>query len=174
VFTKIRATCLLLAALTLSGAVEARQRRPAPIEYASLGPAPQAAPAGEDLGPGAARTLQPEDAELPFGAPLEAGAAEPQPDPLPPAAAFTAPPAPIVVGSGPYYVQLAAFGDFQNAERLRLRLNRPDAQITTGQTASGIMHRVRLGGFATREQAELTRDRLEDDGFSGALIIAGR
>jgi len=180
VFTKIHAACLLIVAVALPDLADARERRPAPIEYASLGPTAEPAPThevSEDLGPGAAMLVEPNGAEAPFGVPLDAYATGLEPETPPPPApdqAYAAALPPSVVGTGPYYVQLAAFGDVQNAERMRVRLNRDDALIVTSRTSKGIVHRVRLGGYATREEAELARDQMQDNGFSGALVIAER
>ena len=101
--------------------------------------------------------------------------------PAPALVADTAPEAPQPVvevaptlpaaSSGAYFIQVGAFANPANAERARATLG--DVGLVTvdvraGATAS--LHRVRLGGWATREEAELARDRIVERGFAGAIV----
>ena len=69
-----------------------------------------------------------------------------------------------------YFVQLGAFSDRTNAERLRERIadDFPAVRIET----AGTMHRVRLGPFLTRDEALEMRTRLEDAGYSGVVMFS--
>lgn len=83
-------------------------------------------------------------------------------------------PAPTAV-SGAYFIQVGAFANPANAERARNSLG--DVGLVTVDVrvgASATLHRVRLGGWATREEAELARDRILERGFAGAVVAGAR
>jgi cell division septation protein DedD len=73
--------------------------------------------------------------------------------------------------AGAYFIQVGAFSNPANAERARTALG--DVGLVTVDVRSGAsatLHRVRLGQWATREEAELARDRIAERGFAGAMI----
>lgn len=77
--------------------------------------------------------------------------------------------------SGAYFIQVGAFANPANAERARSSLG--DVGLVTVDVragASATLHRVRLGGWATREEAELARDRIVERGFAGAVVASAR
>lgn len=76
---------------------------------------------------------------------------------------------------GGYFVQVGAFADPSNAERVRTAL------LDVGQVAVDVregpsvtLHRVRLGQWASRAEAELARDVVVERGFAGAVVAAAR
>ncbi len=72
------------------------------------------------------------------------------------------------VMSRKFVVQAGAFADRENAETLRLKLKAldPSAHIQTAEQ----MHRVRIGPFATREEAVAAQALLENAGLSGLVM----
>lgn len=100
-------------------------------------------------------------------APVLVAEAAPQPVDAP-----RAPPAANTV-SGAYFIQVGAFANPANAERARSALG--DVGLVTVDVRAGAaatLHRVRLGGWATREEAELARDRIAERGFTGAVVAS--
>jgi cell division protein FtsN len=69
-------------------------------------------------------------------------------------------------------VQLGSFQQQSNARALERNVARviPGAHVVQ----HGVMYRVRVGPYATREEAIEMRDRLEGAGFSGIVMAAGR
>jgi rare lipoprotein A len=119
-----------------------------------LGPAPRRVHAEAQADAGAA--------SVPLSAPAGAG-----PLSLAPAAAAAA----SLPSAGEYVVQVGAFADLQNAERARQGAEAAGpVAIDTRQSGSGELHRVRVGPFATREQAAAAQLALADLGFAGASI----
>lgn len=94
----------------------------------------------------------------------------------PPAApAPSPPPAPTrSEGPGRYVVQVGAFGSAANAERARARLAAAgSAFVDVAPTGSGaVLHRVRLGGWSTPDEAEVARGQAAALGFLTAVVIA--
>lgn len=77
--------------------------------------------------------------------------------------------------SGAYFIQVGAFANPANAERARASLG--DVGLVTVDVrvgAAATLHRVRLGGWTTREEAELARDRIVERGFAGAVVASAR
>lgn len=93
----------------------------------------------------------------------------------PPIAARTAPPAPIrspataaSAAAGDYYVQLGAFSNAANAQRLAARARSlGSVQIVS----AGRVQRVRLGPFASAAAAEGARGRARSAGFADARVL---
>lgn len=102
-----------------------------------------------------------------------------------PSAAFTPPlPAPVTPAEPPaiaisptqpssqnfYYVQLAAFGNFANAQAFQQRMS---VEIGTTPRVQQVdsLYRVRLGPFATRGEAEIARDSAQSV-LSTLLLIS--
>lgn len=105
----------------------------------------------------------------------------------PPAPApVVAPPAPVVVASLPVtpvktvpvkkspklLVQVGAFQDQWNAQRLASRLQRfGEAKVFGAVVGNARFYRVRLAAAATVDEADQLVDRLEASGFPGAQIV---
>ncbi len=72
-----------------------------------------------------------------------------------------------------YVVQVGSFASRNNADRLVAQLAElgHDAFVHSEESGGRTIHRVRVGGFAEREQAETLRDRLRDEaGFEGIVV----
>lgn len=69
-----------------------------------------------------------------------------------------------------YYVQLAAFGNFANAQAFQQRMSIELATTSRVQQVDSL-YRVRLGPFATRSEAEIARDRAQSI-LSTSLVIS--
>jgi hypothetical protein len=77
--------------------------------------------------------------------------------------------------SGAYFVQVGAFADPSNAERVRTALL--DVGVVSVDVREGpsvTLHRVRLGQWASRGEAELARDMIAERGFAGAVVASAR
>jgi len=97
-------------------------------------------------------------------------AAEPLPVAPPVAQAATPTPA-----AGAYFVQVGAFADPSNAERVRTALLDVGAvSVDVREGPSVTLHRVRLGQWASRAEAELARDVIVERGFAGAVVATAR
>ena len=127
---------------------------------------------GPGVGPVEITVLGTQAAASPLPAPV-LDAPPPQIDiPIPPEPSAVQveplPPEPAAIRG--YFVQLGAFADRSNAERLRARIA-PDFPAVRIESA-GAMHRVRLGPFSTRDEALGMRTALEDAGYSGVVMFA--
>ncbi len=72
------------------------------------------------------------------------------------------------------YVQVGAFSDASNAERLLTRLMEAGisaARVSTQSTGAGQMHRVRVGPLLSRDEFEPLNQRLLRLGLEGARIV---
>ncbi|MEM6491817.1 MAG: SPOR domain-containing protein, partial [Pseudomonadota bacterium] len=99
-------------------------------------------------------------------APLAAAASSPT------IAAAPTPPTAAVASDG-HYVQAGAFGDASKAERIRDRLAAIGPSLVEPVSSNGrSLYRVRVGPFANRGAAALTRDQVAAAGFPDALTIA--
>jgi len=77
--------------------------------------------------------------------------------------------------TGAYFVQVGAFADPGNAERVRSALlDVAGVSVDVREGPSVTLHRVRLGQWSSRAQAELVRDMVIDRGFVGAVVSAAR
>lgn len=91
-----------------------------------------------------------------------------------------APPSPTSEGgeradatrSGQWLVQLGSFGDAENAERLASRVDAYgyNAAVSDVKTSGKVMHRVRLGPYATRGEAESVTSSLSVHGFVAQVV----
>ena len=101
----------------------------------------------------------------------EARAEEPKPSKVdrPPSATESAAPAPK---GGKFAVQAAAPASETSARELVERLKKGGftAYIERVETKDGVRHRVRIGPYATRDDAEKARARLKSQGISGNLV----
>ncbi|MEQ1617512.1 MAG: septal ring lytic transglycosylase RlpA family protein [Terricaulis sp.] len=104
-------------------------------------------------------------AEQPEQGPVSSALPQAAPAPL-----SLAPPAAPVALAG-YMVQVGAFSDYQNAERARQAAAASGpVTIDTRQSGGAILHRVRVGPFASREEAVTAQLALADLGFHSAAI----
>lgn len=125
--------------------------------------------------------------QIMLGAPNKASAAtSPAPTPVPAAAptAVTAPtptPTPGLSTVAPgdhakegFSVQLAAFADDKGANSLANKLKRAAYPAYTEPlaTSKGTLWRVRVGPFASRDEAIGVRDKLKGEGYSGIVAAA--
>lgn len=95
-------------------------------------------------------------------------------EPVATAAAADTPPAHVATGVT-FYIQVGAFADPANAERARAALcdvGPVTVDLRPGSAAP--LHRVRLGQWASRAEAELARDTIVERGFAGAVVSGGR
>ena len=77
--------------------------------------------------------------------------------------------------SGSFAVQLAAFSDDKGANALANKLKRAgyaSAHVEAVDTKGSKLWRVRVGGFATRAEAEAARVKLKSEGFNGIVASA--
>lgn len=71
-------------------------------------------------------------------------------------------------------MQLAAFSDDKGAKALANKLKRAGyaAYVEPVTTSRGTLWRVRVGGYATRSEADAARVKLKDEGYSGIVTAA--
>jgi peptidoglycan lytic transglycosylase len=81
---------------------------------------------------------------------------------------------PIDFYKGNFTIQVGAFSDRKNAERLQLKLDKEykNAHITTYNDGRATFYRVRVGQCSTLEQAEKYEQIMIQRGFEGAFAIA--
>jgi len=90
-----------------------------------------------------------------------------------PAAVALVEPAPLPAASGAdngFYVQLAAFGNFSNAQVFQQRMSAELGTVPRVQQIDSLF-RVRLGPFATRAAAEAARDQAQAVLATNLMII---
>jgi len=104
---------------------------------------------------------------------------EPEPEPVPEAADEPppeSPPAPAEEASPEgWFVQVGSFGNPENARGLKERLEDHDypAMISEYEAEGTTLHRVRVGGFESRELAEKAQENLyERMGLNGRVLEA--
>ncbi len=139
-------------------------------------PAAPAAPA-DAADPGAYKGVPPAVAGIPT--PTPAGAATspgpaPGPDPLGDLARARA----AATGTDPfaYFVQIGAYRTAVDAEsqRARLSLGGIEARVSEREQSGRTVYRVRVGPFDKREDADLTKEKLEGLGMEAALVRVQR
>jgi len=100
--------------------------------------------------------------------------AEAKPEPKPESKAETPAPARPVqpAPNARVAVQVAALSNLAAAEDLQVRLIKDGftAYVAQVTTASGIVHRVRVGPFASREEAQRVVERLKSAGHKAAIV----
>jgi DedD protein len=74
--------------------------------------------------------------------------------------------------AGVWSVQLGSFGDAANAERLASRVDAfgHEAAVSDVKASGKVMHRVRLGPYATRGEAEAVKSSLSVHGFVAQVV----
>jgi DedD protein len=92
----------------------------------------------------------------------------------PSAATTTAAATATVTARGAWSVQLGAFSDIANARQHVRRVGELgyEAEITEVISAGRQLNRVRIGGFATRAQAEAAQDSLAAHGFVPQVVAS--
>ncbi len=93
--------------------------------------------------------------------------------PLPAApAAVPAAPAKPLADAFVYFVQAGAFarGDDAEQQRAKLALIGLMAKITEREQAGRVVHRVRLGPFPTREEADVLQTRLQEQSIEAQIV----
>ena len=75
---------------------------------------------------------------------------------------------------GKFTVQIGAFSEIKNAQRLKQKLDRSygNAHITIAWSGYGVLYRVRVGRFSTLEQANNHEASMIQNGFKDAFAIA--
>jgi len=81
---------------------------------------------------------------------------------------------PVDYFSGNFTIQVGAFADRANAERLKSRLDQKfkNAHIAMYDTGSGIFYRVRVGRCTTLQQADEYEAAMIREGFRDAFAVA--
>lgn len=145
-----------------------RRDSPLPSEAGEAGTAGEAA-------------SEPAPAEPPSAAATAPPAPEPEPEPE--ATAATAEPAPAEpaaedtadgeAAATRWYVQLGAFGDRANADRLAARVETYgyDARVSGFPAGAPAVHRVRVGPEPTRARAEAIASALSAHGFVAQVVF---
>lgn len=138
-----------------------------------LGPAPRRVSADGTSAPAPARMRAPSPSAMnpaPNEGPLAltvaaADEAAPAAPMLQQTSYMPAPPA------GAFMVQVGAFSDVANAQRVRALVERAGpANVDVRQTARGELFRVRVGPWQTREQAETAQRMLAGLGYPEAVV----
>ncbi len=82
--------------------------------------------------------------------------------------------APLNYDAGSFAVQVGAFSQADNAKRLarqlKLRLGRTEVHFSDSDGRS--LYRVRVGEFHSLSIAESAKEKLRNDGFPGAFVVA--
>ena len=75
---------------------------------------------------------------------------------------------------GSFTVQIGAFSEVKNAQRLKQKLDRSygNAYITIGYDGRSTFYRVRMGRFSSLEQANIHEESMIQNGFEDAFAIA--
>jgi cell division protein FtsN len=138
-------------------------------DKAASAPAPRAAASAADK-PRAASAPAPEAAKSSRDpAAILSGQA-----PTTPAATAPAKPATPAAGQDPfvYFVQAGAYSSADDAEqqRARLAMQGISAKVTEREQGGRTVHRVRLGPFETRTDAEAAQERLRGAGAEAVLV----
>ena len=73
-----------------------------------------------------------------------------------------------------YVIQAGAFGNYSNASRLADQLSAfGETRITSGQSNGKPVHRVQLGGWSSKSQAQPMLDLIRARGFDGFVAKGG-
>jgi DedD protein len=142
----------------------ARPAASAPL--ASAPAAPSTAPAPVSAKPAESPAPAPVKPSEPVAAPKPAVAAAPTPAPTPKAAA------PATAATGRFVVQIGAFAEASAVRDVRSKAEKAGlATFTqTVDTSDGRRTRVRVGPFASREEAEKAAAQAKAAGLSGSVL----
>jgi DedD protein len=143
------------------------ETKPAPAVKTETKPAP--APKAEAKAPAAAEGKIESSPTVPDPKTAAIGATQ-----APPVTTSDAPagaPAAVPVKADGFVVQLAAFADDKGANALANKLKRVGyaAYVEPVQTSRGTLWRVRVGGYASRSDADAARVKLKGEGYSGIV-----
>lgn len=120
------------------------------------------------LGPAPRRIGADSAAAAPLPPPVEEGPASLLPPPAEAAQPTMAAPA-----EGAYFVQVGAYSDAANAQRVGNVVSAAGPVVTdVRQTARGDLHRVRIGPWQNRQEAESARQVLASLGYGDSVIAA--
>ena len=153
------------------GGKAAQGQTAAGVVVAAPAPASASAPAG-------ATALVPAPAAAPAPVPVAAAASAAAPV-VPGARPAGRDPAAILAGgTGPaadpfvYFVQAGAYARTEEAEqqRARLALMGLTARITEREQAGRVMHRVRVGPFSTRDEADSLQAKLQEQTIEAQIV----
>lgn len=90
----------------------------------------------------------------------------------PPIAQNTPPPHPAAIEGG-FVVQVGAYADLANAQRIRAAVQSAGpANVDERQTARGTLYRVRVGPFASAAEAEAARAQVAQLGYGESVVAA--
>ncbi len=81
---------------------------------------------------------------------------------------------PAISRDAPMYLQVGAFSERDNADRLRSRLQTANVgtiQVTEGSGGSGTLYRVRVGPLASVDEADRIANTLVSQGISDTRVI---
>jgi DedD protein len=134
----------------------------APAARAESKPTTEAKPPAADPKPSAEQKVPAEAKPQPEAKPAEA---KPQAEPAPPRPAQTP-------QNGKVVVQVAALSSHAAAEELQVRLIKDGftVYLTQVTTANGIVHRVRIGPYASRDEAQRAIERLKTAGHKATIV----
>lgn len=139
---------------------------------APAAPVPAPAPAAPAAAPAAGPAVPKSPDALGDLARSRSEAAKPaEPAPRPAAAAAAAAAEAPAADPFQYFVQVGAFRNPEEAEQLRAKLLLQGLQAKVSEREQGgrVVHRVRLGPFERREEADKVRERLE--GGASAVVV---
>ncbi len=165
----------LPAPTTVTPAAPATESAPAPAPTSVAAPKKSVAEAEQRvLAPGTKPAANADVKAAP-----EAKADTPAPAPvaaaMPPKSESVAPVATAPAKGEGFAVQIAAFTDDKGANSLAGKLKKAGYDSTYTEpveTSRGTLWRVRVGGYATRPDAEAARAKLKADGWNGLVVAA--
>ena len=136
---------------------------------------PEARPPAADAKIAEPAPPRPEPESGPTPEPKPAPPAAPAADPGPAGPAGTAPPKPPPVpaaGKDRFVVQVVALSSPAAADDLKARLVKGgfSAYVEAVATTNGTLHRVRVGPFSSRDEAQRAVDRLKSAGHRAAVV----
>lgn len=155
----------------IAAAPSAPEPKPEPrAEAAPAAPAPPTISKSEPPAPSAAPKAE---AAVKAAAPADAGT-DAKPAPVASAPAEVPAAAPAAAKPEGFVVQLAAFADDKGANSLanKLKKNGYAAYVQSVETSHGKLWRVRVGGYATRSEADAARVTLKGEGYNGMIAPA--
>ena len=168
----IGAAVLLLLGVLLFPLVFETQPRPLPLDLPmTVAPAKGAAAAVPAPAPVAGTATRPAPPMI-----VETAEPEPRPAPAPASAVAQASPAPTASAPAPepgrFVVQVGAFADDATVRQTRQKVEKLGLKTYTQEvnTDAGKRVRVRVGPFATRDEATQVLNKLKGSGLPGAVL----
>lgn len=146
---------------------------PQPAGAANAQPATNTAPPASQppANPPAPKAPAPSAAAAPAPAPTPAAKPAPAPAPAAKPQPAAAPSAPAAQPGGHFYLQAGSYASREQADtaRARLTLLGQSVRVESGKVGDKTWHRVVLGPFASRQQAESTQKDLKSSGVGSVL-----